>query len=270
MLWSPDLALYMPHLRAKMRRGRGMGEGKDYLPWLKVRDVPSKGTCGTYSGIRVRRTCHLLSELEQIYFLLVERKSSTLDHQEQFPILDVESTLKICTEVGVKHPSRGLNLEPLTIDFLITELTEQGIKVRAASIKTPEDAKNPQIRKGLLVQKLWCEKAGIPWTLVDTSGFNRTLLSNLRFIRSWHRHRFVPQVDEVERFTSQFMQEYQRNVPLKLLIARAAEVLHISTDLATDIFRYCTWSGSIPTSITHEIALNKPLILKPSHGINAL
>ena len=40
--------------------GRGQGEGATYQPWLKVTDVPSKGTSAVMTGWGHGREHHLL------------------------------------------------------------------------------------------------------------------------------------------------------------------------------------------------------------------
>lgn len=262
MNWNPDPNLYLPHLRSKLRRGRGLRSGKDYKPWLKVREVPSRGTSSTVSGVLIRRPFHLLSKLEATYFFLIERKPTTLDIQEQFPILDIAATLDICGKLGVTHRYKGRNLEPFTIDFLIKELSPEGPIFRGASIKTPQDAANLEIQRGLRVEYDWSSENEIPWTLVDTSGFNDTVLNTLRFMRSWFRHRYSPELVDSQRFTDVFLRRYERNVPLELLLPPVAQALRLKHSVSEDAFRYCAWKNLIPVSLHHSLSLDNPVVLQ--------
>src|SRR5579859_517756 len=152
MHWKPKPELYPPYLRRRIARGRGVREGTSYVPWLKVRDVPSKGTSSVVSGIVVDRTHHLLSALEATYFYLIERRPQTVDILEQWPILDIDGTLKLTQLRGVRHPFKGPYPEPFTIDLLIAERTATGLHYRAASIKSPEDANDSDVRRRLAVE----------------------------------------------------------------------------------------------------------------------
>lgn len=268
MYWKPNPDLYPPYLRARIRRGRGVGQGLGYRPWLKVRDVPSQGTSSSVSGIHLRRTYQLLSEHEAIYFFLTERRPSVIDIQEQWPILDIDQTLKLCAQSGVRHSYRGAYPEPFTIDFLITEMIDGEVKCRAASIKTPEDAADPEVRQRLAVELAWCRERGIPWSLVDTSAFNRTLLANLRFLRAWFVNHYKPNFESVALFTQQFQVSYGTNILLDELIERVATRLHLASSLARNTFLYCAWSGRIKVSFQHPLSLNQPLTLHrvPHHG----
>jgi hypothetical protein len=197
-----------------------------------------------------------------MYFFLVERQKSTVDIQECWPIFDIDRTLELCATLGVRHQYRGIYPTPFTIDFLITESVDGQLNYRAASIKTSEDAANPDVRRRLEVEHSWCHERGIPWTLVDTSKFDRLLLSNLLFMRTWFRHHYVPNEDTEPRFLKSFQAAYARNVPLALLIKKSAKALRIPDTLATDIFRHCAWIGSIPVSLKHTLSLNMPLVLR--------
>lgn len=263
MHWIADHKLYPPHFKTRIQRGRGVGKGVEYKPWLKIRDVPSSGTSSSVSGIIIPRPYNLLSELETIYFYLIERQNSTIDIQEQWPILDIDRTLELCSEYGVRHTYRGFNPEPFTIDFLITSLNDQHKSVfRAASIKTPEDASNPLKRQRLLIEYLWCQEQGIPWTLVDTSRFTKTLLENLRFLRSWHRHRYISNPEVEALFLQQFKFTYSKNIVLYEINRSISKKLRITADLALDTFRFCAWYDEIEISLEHSLALDKPIVLR--------
>jgi len=266
MEWTPAPQLYPPYLRARIRRGRGVGSGKSYVPWLRVRDVPSRGTSSVLLGVVIPRSFHFLSELETTYFFLVERRPDTVDVQEQWPILDIEGTLTLASQLGVRHPKRRGYPEPFTIDLLITSRIDGQLRYRAASIKTKEDAQNPAVKQRLAVEYLWCKSKGIPWTLVDTSSFTKVTLDNLRFARSWFRQRFEPEPACVHDFARVFLQSYRTNVPLLDLIGNAAKALRLPEATAQDLFRYCAWTDEIPITLSQPLALNRPLVLRKVHG----
>lgn len=268
MKWQPNLRLYPPYLRTRIRRRRGIGQGRTYVPWLKARDVPSRGTSSIVKGIHDGRAHHMLSELEAIYFFLMERRASTVEIREQWPILDIDRTLELCAKLGVSHGFRKGFPEPFTIDFLITERINGELKYRAASIKSPKDARDPQVRQRLAVEHAWCREHGIPWTLVDTTSFDKTVLENLRFMRTWYRHRYVPDPSLESRFLRQFRAEYAPNILLKELISRLSKSLRQTRAVVGDMFRYCTWHNHIETSLFQPLTLNSPVVLRTaaSHG----
>ncbi len=135
VIWTSNLDLYAPWLHTKISKGCGVGVGKDYVPWIKTRDFSSKGTSGQTHCMLTDRVIHTLSEYETIYFYILERDASVIDIREQFPILYLPETLDIAFNLGYKHPSRFGKPQPITIDFLITLDTPNGVKYAARSIK---------------------------------------------------------------------------------------------------------------------------------------
>lgn len=268
MHWKPNPLLYPPYLRTRIKRRRGVGAGSLYVPWLKVRDVPSEGTSSISRGVHTGRPHHLLSELEAIYFFLIERRASTADIREQWPILDIDRTLELCARLGVRHAARGGYPEPFTIDLLITERVNGELKYRAASVKSPEDARDPLVRQRLTVEHAWCQERGIPWTLVDTTRFDKTVLETLRFMRAWFRHRYVSDPSLEDRFVDQFVAAYAPNRPLNELLAKLSKLLRQPVTVMEDTFRYCAWSNRLQPSLMHPLALNRPVVLQalPTHA----
>lgn len=253
--------LYATYLRSRVRRGRGIGMGSEYVPWLRHRDVPSKGTTSTIRGIKVERPHHLLSGLEASYFYLIERMPSVVDIREQWPILDLAKTFRICAELGVSHAYKGDFPEPFSIDFLITERDGEKLKYRAASIKSPCDAKDPKIRQRLAVEFEWCKENGIDWVLIDTSRFDQTLLETLRFIRSWFRFQFVPDDTVADHFANAFIIRHRPSLLLKEILAECGKLMALSASQSQDLFCYCAWSSRIPVDIRHKLALNLPVVI---------
>ena len=74
--------------RAKkwIKEGRGKGSGKDYRPWLTVRDLPSQGRSHRVMGHLTQRTHHFLSDLELATFFLLECQTQrSVTFESNFP-----------------------------------------------------------------------------------------------------------------------------------------------------------------------------------------
>jgi hypothetical protein len=145
---------------------------------------------------------------------------------------------------------------------LITERVDGELRYRAASVKSPKDARDPVVRLRLAVEHAWCQERGIPWTLVDTTQFNKTMLETLRFMRAWFRHRYVSDSSLEDRFVEQFVAAYSPNLPLGELLAKLSKLLRQPATDIEDAFRYCAWSNRIQPSLVHPLALNAPVVLR--------
>lgn len=104
-----------------IKEGRGQGTGSDYLPWLRVQDVPSTGR-STRVGWTTGRQHTFLSDLERDYFYALDFADEVTDIGEQYPLLPLDETKLIAEKLGVEHPKdpkTGVNIV-MTTDFVIT------------------------------------------------------------------------------------------------------------------------------------------------------
>jgi len=266
MQWSADISKYPAYLHRKIQKGRGVGSFEKYLPWVQKRDFGSKGSATTVQGIIVPRLHHVLSDLEHIYLMMLERRPGVIDIREQWPILNIDQTLVICQELGV-HPRYENDAPvPFTLDFLVTFEFKGERRYQAKSIKTPEDAVDPKVRKRLLVEHLWCKSKKLEWALIKTDGFSGTskkvVFENLSFMREWFRNRYEPDAKEVQEFLKVFWRYYNPDLRLDDLMERCVRALRIADGKADNILRFALWRMDIKTSLAERIAFNRPLILK--------
>lgn len=263
MYWRPEPELYKPYLQSLIKRGLGIGQGAAYKPTFNVRDVPSDGSAHVIQGIKVPRQFHILSDLEATHFYVRERDPKVVDIRENFPIYDIDWTMEACVRLGIRHPYKNGHPFPFTLDFVVTKAIDNELTDGVESIKTPADAENSEVRKRLSVEANWCRiRPEVSYSLIDTSGYvDKQLLSALRFMRAWFRHRYEPNAQREVRFERAFSAAYERNVPLRELIWKVAKTMRIQEDLALDMFRYCAWYDRIPVSLKHRLAMNRAVVV---------
>lgn len=102
-----------------IKEGRGQGRGRDYKPWLTVRDIPSRGRSHRVRGYKAHRTHHLFSDLELSVFLLLEWHPETTDIREQFP-LPLDVTTALAEDAGIRHPAVSGVMQYMTTDFRVS------------------------------------------------------------------------------------------------------------------------------------------------------
>jgi hypothetical protein len=81
---------------------RGQGHGAEYLPWLTVQDVSSRGRSSRIHSDKTGREHHLLSDIETATFLVLDWSNAVTDIREAFP-LDRDITRRIARAMGVRH-----------------------------------------------------------------------------------------------------------------------------------------------------------------------
>lgn len=149
--------------KRSLRNKYGLGEGKDYKPWLRVQDVPSCGLSTEIQGIKVSRVHHTLSQIETQFFFLAEFSDSVIDIREQFPLLPLDLSFKIAKVMGVEHPrvpSTG-ELNVMTTDFLLTRKVEGAVWYEAFNIKPEDKLNDTRVSEKNDLERVWWQLLGV-------------------------------------------------------------------------------------------------------------
>ncbi len=141
-----------------IKQGRGSGTGKDYQPWLTVRDLPSAGKSHRVWGFQTQRTHHLLSDLELAAFFLFDWNPVVTDIREQYP-LRLDDTIEIATQAGIRHPEMRGQVQVMSTDFLV-DTNKQNLPRMAIQVKTSSDLSNPRIIEKLELERRYWEYGG--------------------------------------------------------------------------------------------------------------
>lgn len=163
-----------------IKEGRGLGMGRDYKPWLTVRDVPSQGRSHRVFGHLTQRTHHLLSDLELATFLMLQWRQSTTDIREQFP-LDPQLTTQICLDAGISHPSHSGVIQYMSSDFLVNS-SDKKYPVFAVQVKPSSVFDNQRIIEKLEVERRYWLNKSIPWYLVTENQIPSVVFSNIDWL----------------------------------------------------------------------------------------
>ncbi|MBM7599480.1 hypothetical protein JOC34_001848 [Virgibacillus halotolerans] len=59
----------------------------EYIPWLTIQNVSSKGRSTRLKGIKMTRQHEFLSGMERNYFYVLEYSNRVIDIREHFPLL---------------------------------------------------------------------------------------------------------------------------------------------------------------------------------------
>ncbi|MCY7296243.1 TnsA endonuclease N-terminal domain-containing protein [Alteromonas sp. a30] len=186
-----DLKTFKDFQRA-LKNKYGIGEGESYKPWLRVQDVPSRGSSAKIQGIKIDREHHTLSEGESAYFYLAEYRDSVIDIREQFPLLPIDLSIKIASYLGVVHPtipdSKALNV--MTTDFVLTCFDKKkGTWYEAVSVKSKEeDLANKRTAEKLEIERIWWQLLDIPFRVYVNTPESQSKSKNIQWFTAPLRH----------------------------------------------------------------------------------
>ncbi|MGO2263490.1 TnsA endonuclease N-terminal domain-containing protein [Halomonas sp.] len=170
-----------------IKEERGKGSGKDYRPWLTVRDLSSKGRSHRVMGHLTGRTHHFFSDAELAAFLLLEWNPSVTDIREQFP-LRIEDTLSLAEEASIRHPEAGGFHQVMSSDLVVDLSMPTGPQRLAIQVKVSSDLMDPRTVEKLELERRYWKIKGIPWYLITEKQMPRTIMENLDLLYSARVH----------------------------------------------------------------------------------
>ncbi|WP_235376446.1 TnsA endonuclease N-terminal domain-containing protein, partial [Pseudomonas nitroreducens] len=146
----------------RIAAGDGQGVREDYVPWIKIRSFPSRGTSHIVPGVKVHRAHHLLSNAEYHYHVLLEHDRSIIDIREQFPLHPAAETHATASSPRIRPPLYPGTTVPqvLTTDSLITQADGMGKeRLVARSMKYLKEIESvPKAEQDRLLEMLEIER----------------------------------------------------------------------------------------------------------------
>jgi TnsA endonuclease N terminal/TnsA endonuclease C terminal len=179
-------------IQKRLQEGRGSGRGKEYLPWLFIHDVPSRGLAWRRKGWKTGRSHHLLSNCEDDYFLIKEWDPAVTDIREQYPLFPLEETVALAEECGIRHPRVRHPHKPgeylpvvMTTDFVLTIAEGLNGLDQARTIKYAQDLESQRTLEKLEIERRYWAKRNIDWGIVTEREIPRTLAQNVRLLHKY-------------------------------------------------------------------------------------
>lgn len=164
--------------------GRGKGTGAQYLPWINVFDLSSRGRSRRVFSRKTGREHHLFSDVEWNTFLLLEWTPDVVDIREQYP-LDRDITTQIAAARGIAHPCYpGTHISTvMTVDFLVTRVQNGKYRLEAFNDKRTDEAEDKRSLAKLEIQRAYFDGMQIPHWLVFHSKIPEQKVRNIEWIR---------------------------------------------------------------------------------------
>lgn len=173
-------------LERYLKEGRGQGEGKDYKPWLTVRDISSRGRSSRLAGWKTGRDHHFLSDHETRLFYLFEWSDEIVDIREQFPLLKRDLAMEIADEMGWSYPRDSETNVPyvLTTDFMLTVKRNGRLINVARTFKEAKELDTDSVAARLELERRYFLVEGIDWDVLTEKGYSKLLAENVKWIHS--------------------------------------------------------------------------------------
>ncbi|WP_321954126.1 TnsA endonuclease N-terminal domain-containing protein [Paraburkholderia bannensis] len=168
----------------RITEGRGSWLEEPYQPWIEVFDFSSRGKVNRIYSPKLRRTIHLMSDVETNVFLGLEWQERNSGIYEQIR-LDRDLTVEIARNLGIKHPCypRTSVPEVITADFLVTRGDDASVPLEAYDCKMTSDAEEPRTIEKLSITQRYFSGMNIPYHLIFDTEIPLQKIRNIRWIR---------------------------------------------------------------------------------------
>lgn len=238
------------------RQGRGVGDGYQYRPWLRVREVPSLGRARRLKGLKTGRVHHLLSDLEYKHFLMLEFNDQVVDIREQYPLFPLDQLIGIAKARAITYPTYVGTSTPyvLTTDLLVTYRGDDGLnKLHARTIKYLVDLDDDRALEKLELERAHWEIKNATWDIGTEESINHIFFKNLNWLRfRLDSARRLIDPSKLAIFLTIFLNECNSRKPLRNLIEQGAIHTAISYEIAIIWFKFLVWHKVIKLDLHSE------------------
>lgn len=254
-------------------QGLGQGEGAEYRPWIKIRDVPSRGRSTRVAALRVHRTHHLLSDIEYAHFLMADFRIDTVEIRDQMALLPREDTLSLAEEFSIPHPRYpGTRTATVLTSDLWVNTYRNGASAPYALCVKPSEVLSPgakgirrTIEKLTIERRFWTE-LGVPWRLVTEYDCDPQVVLNLGLLRPHPRiWRSVEWQDNARKLADVFHDREAARRPLRVLLESTGFELQI----AFQQFGLAVWKHWISMDLRQPLRWTAPVALICREALDA-
>jgi hypothetical protein len=110
-----DVEAARTSIEKKMKAGHNQGTGLDYIPWEDVRPLSNMSRLQRPPGLKTGREQKFPRDDEYYYFRVLDLAPQVLDIREYFAVTEIEETVAIAEQLGLKHPTIPKTNVPIPI-----------------------------------------------------------------------------------------------------------------------------------------------------------
>lgn len=246
-----------------LKEGRGQGEGVQYKPWLITQDFPSMGTATRAFSQKTKRMHHFFSNIQLMYFYLLDWEQSVIDIREHYPLHDLNNTLCNAEDLRLDKFIDKKNSIPyiITTTFLITYLQEGKAKYAVRSIKYASELEKKITQEKLEIERRYWKEKDADWGIVTNRDINMIKAKNIELLHSYIKlgndnNNGIESITELSE--GLYIRLMQENNSINNILKRFDSDYDLEQGSSLSIFKYLLANRRIC------VDLGKPISLKMS------
>lgn len=141
-----------------------------------------------------------MSQLELMYFYVLEWALDVIDIREQYPLLPQKETMAIAKGCGVAHPFdyQTRHLVVMTTDFHIRVSKDRKVIDCVRTVKYAKDLRSRRTLEKLEIERRYFQARDIGWGIVTENDIPRVLAKNVEWI---HQYRHASDFTNIQENT---------------------------------------------------------------------
>lgn len=243
-----------------LREGRGQGDLGEYRPWITTHDFPSKGKVARIKGTKTGRIHHLMSQLEKIFFILLDNDPDVEDIKEQYP-LPLSITQMVAAQLHINHPIINGFPYVMTTDFYY----KKNGSWYAVQIKPSKKLEDKRVREKFLIEKAYYEKIHVDWKVLTEKDLPREMADNYSWLTSGEKPEdLFPSTRTMELCRGAFLELYDDlSIPFHVIITEMDSQCGLVPGTTIQLFKKLVLDGVIQVDLTARINVDEPRLFFP-------
>ena len=236
-----------------LREGRGQGVGAAYTTWIRIQDFSSKGMVSRVKGIKTGRVHHFLSNLEMMFFYLLDWSDEVQDIREQYPLIDLNNAVEIAERAQIRYPYDTESGFPyvMTSDFFISTISGPSV----VAVKTSDELSNPRTREKLEIERRYWNSQNIRWRIVTENQINKTKAKNIEWLsQASNLSRFGISDENQEIYIACFMVRYaDGSYPLGNIVYSIEKDFNLMPGMGLNIYKHLAYWKRVDFNLNDEV-----------------
>ena len=246
--------------RRYIQEGRGTGEGKEYMPWLRIQDFPSLGCATRILSNTTNRIHHFFSDLQTKCFYLWEWDKNVIDIREHYPLLDLDTVINT-NDINLdlfKDKKTGENYV-ITTTFLLTVKMHSGdIKYFARSVKSKEQLNKKITSEKLEIERRYWQAKGIHWAIITEENIPAIKVKNIEWLHgvTSEYKDYGIESDEIVTLCSELLEFLSnKSIAVRKVLSMFDKENNLIAGTGIFLFKYLVISGVLEIDLNNEIDL---------------
>ena len=220
---------------------------------VSVHNFSSQGQATRHKGDKTERIHHSHSRLERKYLHVIEFSKAVTDYKDNYP-LEIEETLQIADQLGVKHNSINGEFKELTTDFFLEVTRGSEIIKLARAVKQLDNFTKRVCEKFDIESEYW-KKRSIDFKIITDKELKTAFVNNIEKLHKWREWKINASQEEIYHVLRKNFETTDQ------LVANALNDISLRENISLSVLRpalcYFIWHQKIQCDLNRNLDFDR-------------